>query len=279
MLISRRCRKSSSSGRFRDRLAPMAGVSGEADQSDEALAREPRAWRADVLQGLLWSTTAIIASVTWFVIAQRSYGTEGNAFFLGCGAMVLTAAFGRRFPYALRASALLATVTFGSLYALLRGGYAPNAFIALGFVVVTATLLVGVRAGIGFVLLFTLVLVVVPALHRTGAVARVAGWPALVDSANAVNSARIALNFLVLSLSSVLAISYLLRRSERLLQERTQSLERLAAEEREKERIRNDLLLREAAFHKAAELEILGRLSGSMAHDYNNALVVIFAAL
>jgi C4-dicarboxylate-specific signal transduction histidine kinase len=201
-------------------------------------------------------------------------------FFSAFAALTLVMALSkRRLSYRVRVAALLSSVGVTAIYTLARGGYAPNAFIAFGFIIVAATLLLGVRGGVGATAVFALSLVVVPALQRAGVIQRADGWAALLDSADINNIGRVVTNFVVLSSSSVLAVSYLLRRGERLLQERTRSLERLASEQAEKERIRADLELREAAFRKASELEILGRLSGSMAHDFNNALLVIFAAI
>ncbi|HWO12121.1 MAG TPA: ATP-binding protein [Polyangiaceae bacterium] len=241
---------------------------------------EPQQWRARVVQGLLWSVTGILLCVCgWTLLLHSFYGVEGTWVFSVLGALSLATALGRRLSYGVRVAVLLATPSIGAIYALLRSGYAPNAFGGFGFAVVSATLLLGARAGGALVALYTSVLIVVPALHSAGVVQRVQDWARLVDTTNLSTSSRVAAIFVVLSLSLVVAISYLQRRAEQLLEQRTRSLAQLASEQAEKERIRGDLALREATYRKAAELEILGRLSGSMAHDFNNALVVIFAAL
>jgi signal transduction histidine kinase/CheY-like chemotaxis protein len=257
----------------------MAEGSTSSLGAGEDLGREQQSWRERVLRGLLWTATATFAVVGGGVVWLGVYGAEGNSIFIGCGLVALSASIASRLPYPLRAAALLTIVTVATLYALVRAGYAPNVFIACGFVIVTATLLFGARGGVGFVAFFTLALIAISTLHRTGVLTRVSAWPTLLDSARPENIARVAVNFLALSLSAVIALAYLLRRGEELLLEKTRSLERLGAEQSEKERIQSELALREAAFRKAAELEVLGRLAGSMAHDYNNALVVIFGAV
>jgi C4-dicarboxylate-specific signal transduction histidine kinase len=85
--------------------------------------------------------------------------------------------------------------------------------------------------------------------------------------------------FALLTTTVVVAVTYLLQRSEEMALAKAQSLATLQLEQRERERIARDLELREAAFHKARELEILGRLAGTMAHDFNNALLVLWSAV
>jgi len=241
---------------------------------------DPQAWRARLLQGLLLTMTAVFAGVGVSTLASRKFATDLELVFGVSGLLMLAISLsGRWLSYMVRTAALLGVSGLAALYALARCGYAPNAFVAFGFVTVMATLLLGVRGGVGSVLAISVGLCAIPALQGGGAITRVSGWERLLDSDDPENIWRVAANFLVLSMSSVVAISYLLRRGERLLLEKTRSLEQLAREQAEKESYRADLALREAAYRKAAELEILGRLSGSMAHDFNNALLVIFAAI
>jgi len=78
--------------------------------------------------------------------------------------------------------------------------------------------------------------------------------------------------FFLCALVLVLAPAYLLRQAEALALQNARSLDRLAREQAEAAR-------REGAYRKAQELELLGRLTGTAAHDFGNAITAIRAAV
>jgi signal transduction histidine kinase len=240
---------------------------------------EQQLWRERTLRGIaLALLPSLIAVALWYAFVRTP--VPELFFVMGGSALVLAAvAFVKSWPFVARTAVMLGTLYFPCVFALVRGGYSPNPFIAFGMICVAGTLLLGRRVGLGLVAGCTLTLAAVGFLHGTHVVERVAGWQQMLDSALPATTVRIVFIFVLITTLLVLAVSYLLSRSEELVVEKERSLETLQREQAERERIARDLELREAAFQKARELELLGRLAGCMAHDFNNALLVIWAAL
>jgi signal transduction histidine kinase/ActR/RegA family two-component response regulator len=249
-------------------------------ETEAGFRRELRIWRAAPLRGFAISMlVACVIAAAWFHITP--YGLTSQTLELWSGALALVALLvvGKRLPLALRSAALLAIVFLVCLGSILQIGVTPNAMVGFSTLAVAATILFGVRIAIASIVMMMLAILAVCSLHAAGWVEQAPNWMEILDGTRLVNGVRIASLFGLLSITSAVGISFLLRRTEDLAWQQVQAVRALRSEQAETARLQRDLELREAALHKARELETLGRLAGSMAHDFNNALLVIWGAI
>jgi signal transduction histidine kinase/CheY-like chemotaxis protein len=241
-----------------------------------AVQKELRRWRGRTLGALLWAAAIVCSSINAFATFQIHsvpFAVMGGF----VSAALFTAALRQSLDFRVRAATLLAALYAATTASLALGGLSPNILVAMCAFVVMATLLLGRSWGIGLMLFAAATVVVVVPLRNSGAFP--ADTHVSYEAPDARTLARVVFAFVLLSSLILTSVSYLLARAEDLLLQNVRVFETLEREQ--SERIKTDEQLRrtEAAFHKARELEILGRLASSVAHDFNNALLILQASV
>ena len=230
---------------------------------------EQAAWRERTVKGILWMTIVVVLTGGMFTAIVLHHLAFGIVMATIATAM-LVSVLAKGLGYRARAIVLVSAVQVGLAAGCLFAGNAPNNAVVMCVYVVVATMLLGRRWGIATVAASSATMLVTGALHQLDAFRVVR-----VDPNSPMSVVRITLMFTLLGSTVVLALSYLLGHADRMLAAKVAALARLEREQAEKERIADELRQREAAFHKAREFEILGRLAGSVAHDFNNALLIM----
>jgi signal transduction histidine kinase len=253
-------------------------TAGEGRSTDEGtgVEQELQRWRERVLSGVLWTVCVSLGVVLplYFALGEAPFaGVLTPVFVTLLGAAMLH----KRFPYHVRVALLLVLLFAIGIIAMVRAGFGPNVTVLLETLVVVSVLLLGRRWGLAMTALSAASLSGMWLLHRSGAIDSLAipSFFMAVTPDDARGILRVTVNYAALSAISVVAVSFLLDRAEASLAVKARALEEAHRQQAEAESLREELRRQDEAFSKARELEILGRLAGSVAHDFNNALLII----
>lgn len=248
------------------------------EEPGEALGREERRWREQLVAGVLWVVVAA-GGLTWlFGITGTNMRWAATPFLiLTIAAMI--AALLPKLPFFVRGASVVGTLVIGATLALLIYGTGPNAVIALATATATTTMLAGRRAGVWMLAGCTLLLCAIFGANMAGFLDRPEDWYENFDTARPHVAARIVVLFVACTGILALGLSHLVERAESLLAETTRALFDLRRKEAERAALERQVELQRASLRRAEEAEVLFRLGGYAAHDFGNALTVMTGTL